>query len=281
MAEKKKVWFYQRVGKASGAEEKLARQKKDMLDFAAQQGWATTGDVFDMGTGPSLTRPSIAKLMEAAQERKFDVLLIDKTPSICKDRLRALSVLAAIQERGVEIYCPEEGAIDAIKEAQELQDQAVADGGSPMPVLDAMPYHESKIFVIFANGRLRIFDYAASTHGQLTSCEQIAVAADGYSVTLNGSFTFSADQLLRQGKTEARQLLLGYAWKNGEIVTDPIEVPIVRRLFELYQQDRFFKYGLSTKQAGPIISEETWKKCCEAASIGAPSEGPELGMNMK
>lgn len=156
MAEKKKVWLYQRVGKTAGADEKLARQKKDMLDIAAQQGWTTTGDVFDIGTGPSLTRPSITKLMQAAQEGKFDVLLIDKTPSICKDRPRALSVLAAIQERGVEIYCPEEGAIDAIREAQELRDQA-----------------------------------------------------------------------------------------------------------------------------GPISYFKTWQKCCEAVSNGAPSEGPELGMNMK
>lgn len=141
-----------------------------------------------------------------------------------------------------------------------------------MNILDVLPYHETKICVIFSHGGLRIFDYAAATQNQITSCEKIAVADDGESVTLNGSAEFSAYQLYARGKIERRELPLGYAKKDGEIIADPIEAPIVKRIFDLYLLDKFCRPSGRMEQEPPIISEETWAECSRIAQGGVPAE---------
>ena len=148
-----------------------------------------------------------------------------------------------------------------------------------MNILDAFPYHGTNIYVIFAHGSLRIFDYAAASHGQLTSCEKIAVAHDGGSVTLDGSTQFSAYQLYTGGKPDRRVLPLGYVKKGSEIAADPIEVPIVKRIFDLYLQGKFcsFPASVNMAQAEAIVSEETWRKCQEIIDGRAAGNSPELG----
>lgn len=120
MAEEKRCWLYTRIDAPEDAHGCLKAQEKELLDFAAQEGYEVAGTASDLGNGWGLYRPGIARVIEAAKDELFHVLLIKNTDIICESNGDALGLLMYLYEIGVETYTVQGLFIDVHKSFREL-----------------------------------------------------------------------------------------------------------------------------------------------------------------
>lgn len=123
MAEEKRCWLYTRIDAPEDAHGCLKAQEKELLDFAAKEGYEVAGTASDLGNGWSLFRPGIARIIEAAKDNLFQILLIKNTDIICESNGDALGLLMYLHESGVDTYTAQGEFVDVHRSFRELQNK--------------------------------------------------------------------------------------------------------------------------------------------------------------
>lgn len=88
----------------------MKTQKKELLDYAEQMGFEIIGASEDLGSGLAYDRPGLAECMKAAGDGKADVLIVKNLSRIGRDTAQTLEFLHGLDQLGVKLYSPMEGA---------------------------------------------------------------------------------------------------------------------------------------------------------------------------
>jgi len=108
---RKRAWIYCRIDAPEDAHGALKGQKKELIDYAEQMGFAVVGESQDIGSGLNLVRGGLAKVMTAAGDGEMDVLLVKKLDRLGRDTAKLLELLRGLNQLGIEFYSPLEGQI--------------------------------------------------------------------------------------------------------------------------------------------------------------------------
>lgn len=118
MEKAKRAWIYCYIDAPEDTHGVLKGQHEKLDSYANQMCFTVVGSSHDLGNGLTLNRPGLAELMEAAINRKIDVLIIDSINRIGRDAKQVLGFLHKLNGYGVKVYSPLEGEI--IIEHQKL-----------------------------------------------------------------------------------------------------------------------------------------------------------------
>ncbi|MDT3698357.1 MAG: recombinase family protein [Thermincola sp.] len=108
---RKRAWIYCRIDAPEDTHGTLKGQKKELMDYAEQMGFAVVGESEDIGSGLDFDRAGLAEVMKAAGDGKMDVLLVKKLDRLGRDTAKLLELLRGLDQLGVELYSPLEGQI--------------------------------------------------------------------------------------------------------------------------------------------------------------------------
>lgn len=108
--QRKKAWLYCRIDAPEDAHGILKIQKKELLDYTEQMGFEVVGASEDLGTGLVYERPGLAECMKAATDEKMDVLVVKSLSRIGRDAAETLKFLLKLDQLGIALYSPMEGA---------------------------------------------------------------------------------------------------------------------------------------------------------------------------
>ena len=108
----KRAWVYTCVDAPEDARGILKKQEKELLDYAEQLGFSVVGGSSDLGSRKDVNRDGLADVTVAAEQDRFDVLLIMRLPRIGRDSNTVTAFLYALARSGKEIYSPLEGKIN-------------------------------------------------------------------------------------------------------------------------------------------------------------------------
>lgn len=110
METKKKAWLYCRIDAPEDIRGILKTQKRELLSYAEQMGFEVAGSSYDLGSGPMLERPGLAECMDSAAAGKMDVLIVKSLSRIGRDTVGTLEFLRGLDQLGVTLYSPLDGA---------------------------------------------------------------------------------------------------------------------------------------------------------------------------
>lgn len=99
-----KVVLYCRVGSGEQAEHMLRNQKERLEQGAKEAGLKITDTIWDMGTGQSMERAGWKAVLEAAKQKKMQVLLVASSDRISRNHLHCQTELRKLGELGVQAY---------------------------------------------------------------------------------------------------------------------------------------------------------------------------------
>lgn len=116
MAEEKRCWLYTRIDAPEDAHGCLKAQEKELLDFAAREGYEVAGAASDLGSGLAMERPGLARVMQAAKEKDFSILLV----SGIDEQDAENSFLTELQLNGISVRSPSEGNLDISDHLREF-----------------------------------------------------------------------------------------------------------------------------------------------------------------
>jgi len=108
--QKKRAWLYCRIDAPEDAHGILKTQKKELLDYAEQMGFEVVGASEDLDSGLVYDCPGLAECMKAASDEKADVLIVKNLSRIGRDTAQTLEFLHGLDQLGVKLYSPMEGA---------------------------------------------------------------------------------------------------------------------------------------------------------------------------
>lgn len=108
---RKRAWIYCRIDAPEDTHGALKGQKKELMDYAEQMGFAVVGESEDVGSGPASDSPGLTEVMKAAGDGRMDVLLVKKLDRLGRDIAKLLELLRGLDQMGVELYSPLEGQI--------------------------------------------------------------------------------------------------------------------------------------------------------------------------
>lgn len=111
MDEIKHAWVYCRIDAPEDAHGSLKNQKKELFYYAEQLGLAVMGSSEDIGSGLNFDRSGLAKVLEAADAGKVDVLVIKNLSRLGRDTAKTIDFVHKLEEQGIRIYSPLEGEI--------------------------------------------------------------------------------------------------------------------------------------------------------------------------
>lgn len=120
MAEEKRCWLYTRIDAPEDTHGNLKAQEKVLLDFASKQGYEVAGAASDLGFERSLRRHGIARIIDAAKDNQFQILLIQNIKTISDNTGDALGLLSYLYDIGIDTYTTENGFIDVHEEFREF-----------------------------------------------------------------------------------------------------------------------------------------------------------------
>lgn len=111
MDENKRAWTYCRIDAPEDTHGRLKGQKKDLFDYAEQMGFEVVGSSEDLGSGLDFERSGLLKVMKAATDGEFDVLLIRWLDRLGRDMPKTMEFLMGLDQLGIKVYSPLEGEI--------------------------------------------------------------------------------------------------------------------------------------------------------------------------
>lgn len=120
MAEEKRCWLYTRIDAPEDTHGNLKAQEKVLLDFASKQGYEVAGTASDLGFERSLRRPGIARVIDAAKDNQFQILLSQNIRAISDNTAEAIGFLSYLYDIGIDTHTTEDGFIDVHEKFREL-----------------------------------------------------------------------------------------------------------------------------------------------------------------
>lgn len=111
MDENKRAWTYSRIDAPEDAHGRLKGQKKELFDYAEQMGFEVVGSSEDLGSGLDFERSGLLKVMKAAADGEFGVLLIKRLDRLGRDMPKTMELLMEMDQLGIKVYSPLEGEI--------------------------------------------------------------------------------------------------------------------------------------------------------------------------
>ena len=111
MESMKKAWIYCAIDAPEDIHGVLKAQFRQLCDYAEQMGIKIVGSSSDCGGGPLLDRPGFRHFIEAAKERKANILLVMNRHSLARSSLQLAQLQAMAESLNVEIWSPQEGRI--------------------------------------------------------------------------------------------------------------------------------------------------------------------------
>jgi len=127
MNTQKRAWIYTRIDAPEDTHGVLKGQEKELMDYAERLGFSVVGGSSDLGGGVNMERPGLSRVTAAAEQNRFDVLLVRSLSRLGRDAERVIPMLKELERRGVEVYSPLEGKINT-----ELLSGALSPGASEM-----------------------------------------------------------------------------------------------------------------------------------------------------
>jgi DNA invertase Pin-like site-specific DNA recombinase len=121
MDENKRAWTYSRIDAPEDAHGRLKEQKKELFDYAEQMGFEVVGSSEDLGSGLDFERSGLLKVMKAAADGEFGVLLIKRLDRLGRDMPKTMELLMGMEQIGIKVYSPLEGEI-SFSQYKELYD---------------------------------------------------------------------------------------------------------------------------------------------------------------
>ena len=118
-----RAWIYCRIDAPEDTHGALKGQKKELVDYAEQMGFAVVGESQDIGSGLNFDRAGLAEAMKAAGDGKMDVLLVKKVDRLGRDTAKLLEFLRGLEQLGVELYSPLEGRVQLDYQSPSLSMQ--------------------------------------------------------------------------------------------------------------------------------------------------------------
>lgn len=120
MAEEKRCWLYTRIDAPEDVHGNLKAQEKVLLDFASKQGYEVAGTASDLGSERSLRRHGIARVIDAAKDNQFQILLIQNIKTISDNTGDALGLLSYLHDIGIDTHTTEDGFVDLHEKIREF-----------------------------------------------------------------------------------------------------------------------------------------------------------------
>ena len=121
MDEKKRAWTYSRIDAPEDSHGRLKGQKKELFDYAEQMGFEVVGSSEDLGSGLDFDCSGLLKVMKAAMDREFGVLLIKRLDRLGRDMPKTMELFMGLEQLGIKVYSPLEGEI-SFSQYKELYD---------------------------------------------------------------------------------------------------------------------------------------------------------------
>ena len=109
MAEQKRAWLYGRVAHDDGIT--LAVQMDLLRHWAEEHGYAVVGKTAETGSGIRPDRPGLSAVMQTAQEKRMDALVVRKLGCLARNPLDACELMETLKECGVCLICTGENFI--------------------------------------------------------------------------------------------------------------------------------------------------------------------------
>lgn len=106
---KKRVSIYARV---STQDQNLEMQLDELKEFAGYRDWEVVSVYEDKATGTNTKRPEFQAMLEAARQRKFDVLLVWKLDRFARSMKDLVTHLQELDELGVSFVSLKDNGID-------------------------------------------------------------------------------------------------------------------------------------------------------------------------
>ena len=92
--------LYARVSTLNGQDPEM--QLRELREYAARRGWQVTGEYTDQGvSGSRESRPELNRLMNDAQQRRFDAILVWKVDRFGRSLRHLVNALAELGALGV------------------------------------------------------------------------------------------------------------------------------------------------------------------------------------
>ena len=107
----KRAWIYCAIDAPEDTHGRLKEQFKRLYDYAEQGEFETIGSSSDCGSRPLMDRPGFRHFIEAAKERKANVLLVVNRNSLSCSSIQLAQIQAMAESLNVEIWSPQEGRI--------------------------------------------------------------------------------------------------------------------------------------------------------------------------
>ena len=107
----KQAWLYCAIDAPEDTNGVLKGQFRQLCDYAEQMLFETAGSSSDCGGRPLLERPGFCHFIEAAKERKANILLIVNRYSLARSSMQLAQLQAMAESLNVEIWSAQEGRI--------------------------------------------------------------------------------------------------------------------------------------------------------------------------
>ena len=107
----KRAWIYCAIDAPEDIHGTLKEQFRQLCDYAEQGEFETIGSSSDCGSRPLMDRPGFRHFIEAAKERKANVLLVVNSNSLSYSSMQLAQIQAMAESINVEIWSPQEGRI--------------------------------------------------------------------------------------------------------------------------------------------------------------------------
>ena len=107
----KRAWIYCAIDAPEDIHGTLKEQFRQLCDYAEQGEFETIGSSSDCGSRPLMDRPGFRHFIEAAKERKANVLLVVNRNSLSYSSMQLARIQAMAESINVEIWSPQEGRI--------------------------------------------------------------------------------------------------------------------------------------------------------------------------
>ena len=114
MDEGKRCWIYCRTNNTENSKAQLELQEKKLREYAKQNGVTVAGVSTDVCSGLVLKRFGLDVALEAAKEKKMDMLLVLSTSHLGRDVVPTLEYMSKLLDHGVGIESAAEGTIDFV-----------------------------------------------------------------------------------------------------------------------------------------------------------------------
>ena len=107
----KRAWIYCAIDAPEDTHGTLKEQSRRLCDYAEQSKFETVGSSTDCPESPLKDRPGFRHFIEAAKERKTNVLLVVNRNSLSCSSMQLAQIQAMAESLNVEIWSPQEGRI--------------------------------------------------------------------------------------------------------------------------------------------------------------------------